>query len=363
MQKNKVTAIIQKLVYFYKNLFRHTAGSAQQLLMNELNNNNTIKQTSAELGKIREFGDQLREDIEASEKSKETDDPFELAIYGPPSMLLTRLFIKLGWSPNSVTLLSLLFGVAGSFFFYSQNAAVNLIGIFIEYLAVVLDCCDGQIARITNNSSQLGRFLDGMVDTANFLAVYIVLAFRMMNETIPFTDRKWGIWIWIVLTATGLFHAQQARMADYYRGLHLSFIDNASAASFTSSKAIKKELSESKNTPLYNRVYLAVYYSYTKAQERMAPKAQKLLAAIRKNGGASTELARDYRKRSLKYIQITNILTYTTRAIALFILILFKLHHFYPVFVIIGLGSLMVFMIRRYEKIADDLRARYFPSR
>ena len=169
-------------------------------------------------------------------------------------MLLTRFFIRIGWKPNAVTLLSLLFGVAGGVFFYPQSAWLNLVGIIFEIIAVILDCSDGQVARITNSSSQLGRFLDGMTDTANFSAVYIAIALRMMGEPIPFTDTKWGVFAWIPIVITGLCHARQARMADYYRGLHLNFLDPDNSANFTTSESIRAELAESKNTPLYNRL-------------------------------------------------------------------------------------------------------------
>ena len=332
--------------------------------MNDLQDNNAIKLTIAELDRIKDLNDQLQEDVHAAAKSKDTDDPFESAVYGPPAMILARFFIRIGWSANAVTLLSLFFGVAGSFFFYPQNTALNLVGILLELFAVILDCSDGQVARISNSSSQLGRFLDGFVDTANFFSVYIALAFRMMNETIPFTDQKWGFYIWIVLTITGLCHAEQARMADYYRGLHLHFLDHNNSANFTRSDNIRTELSESRNTPLYNRIYLTIYYFYTKAQERRTPKAQALLTAIRAHGGSiSKELSDDFTARSRRYIQLTNILTFNIRAFSLYILVLLKLHHFYAPIIIIGLGGVMVFMIRKYEKIAEDLCSRYFPSR
>ena len=322
------------------------------------------KQAFEELDRIRDFNDQLGKEISAAVKSQDTDDPFEAAVYDPPAMLLTRFFIRAGWSPNAVTLLSLLFGVAGSFFFYPQSAWLNLIGILFELFAVILDCSDGQVARITNSSSQLGRFLDGMVDTANFSAVYIALALRMMNETIPFTNTKWGGFAWIAIVITGYCHAEQARMADYYRGLHLNFLDPDNSANFTGSESIMTELKESKNTPLYNRIYLTIYYLYTKAQERMTPKAQLLLGAIRENGGTiSKELSDEYTTRSRRYIQLTNVLTFNLRAFSLYILVLLKLHHFYAPFIIIVLGGIMIFMVSRYEKIAEDLYERHFQSR
>ena len=151
--------------------------------------------------------DNVAEDIKASRKSGDTDDPMDVLFYDPLAIRMARLFIRLGWSANAVTLLSLFFGVLGSVFFYPQNRWLNLVGIVLEIFAAILDCCDGQVARLTKTSSQFGRFLDGMVDTVNFLSVYLVLGFRIMRETIPFTGVPWGFYIWILLFVTMLCHA------------------------------------------------------------------------------------------------------------------------------------------------------------
>ena len=299
---------------------------------------------------------QIVKDIEENQKSNDTEDRFDTIVYGPFSMTLAHFFIRCGISANTVTFLSLVFGLCGSVFFYSKNTWINFIGMVIEFIAVVLDCADGQVARMTNTSSQLGRFLDGTVDITNFFAIYFVLGLRMMNETVPFTGLKWSWAIFAVLIVNGYCHGQQARMADYYRGLHLNFLNQDNSANFTTSQKIKAEIAASKDTPFYNRLYLRVYYYYTRAQERMSPNVQKLLKAIDAKGGViPKDLAAAFTERSRRYIQLTNTLTFNLRAYVLYLLILLKLHPWFIPFNIIVLGGLMFYMISRYEKIAKDL--------
>lgn len=325
------------------------------------NDKNTTDAPRREVEKIKALQGQLRKDIEDSQKSDDTEDRFDTLAYGTLSMLSARFFVRKGISANTVTLLSLVVGVIGSVFFYPANVWINLIGVVIEYFAVVLDCADGQVARMTDTSSQLGRFLDGFVDTANFFAVYLVIALRMMNETIPFTGVRWSWGIIIVLLANGYCHGEQARMADYYRGLHLNFLHQDDAANFTSSKKIKAEIAGSRNTPLYNRLYLRAYYVYTRAQERLAPNAQRLLKAIEESGGViSEELSDAYTSRSRRYIQLTNLLTFNLRAYVLYLLILAKLHPWFIPFNMIVLGGIMFYMISRYEKIAQEVYNEFF---
>ena len=329
--------------------------------MSNLRNDRDTASTTTELDKIKERHEQIQQDLANVQKSNDTEDKFDTIVYGTFSMLLAHFFIKHKISANQVTLLSLLFGVIGSFFFFSQHVLVNFIGILIEFFAVVLDCADGQVARMTHTSSQLGRFLDGTADIVNFFAVYFALGLRMTSELIPFSAVKWGAYIWIVLIVSGYFHGQQARMADYYRSLHLSFLDHGNKANFTTSRSIRAELAESKDSPFYNRLYLSAYYMYTKAQENLSPNVQKLLHAIEDNGGMlSRELSEAFTSRSRKYVQLTNVLTFNLRAYVLYLLVLLKLHIWFFPFNIIVLGGIMVFMIRKYEKIAKEVYNEFF---
>ena len=309
--------------------------------------------------------ERVADDIKASCKSDDTDDPVDVIVYNPISIRLAHRFIRWGWSANAVTCLSLLFGVSGSLLFYPQNRLLNLLGIFMEVFALILDFCDGQIARLTHTSSQLGRVLDGTVDITNFLAVYIVLGLRMMKETIPFIGEPWSFWIWLILLVTMYCHASQARMADYYRGLHLFFLNGRNSSNLTRTKTLRKELTDApKGTPFYEKAYRFFYLIYTNDQEKHTPRAQRLLDALEERGGEiSEEMAEVYISQSRRYIQLTNTLTYHIRACTLFILLLLRLHAFYFPLVVIVLEAVKWFMIVKYERIAKDGYKRFCSRR
>ena len=329
--------------------------------MSDRKNGRGFAANPVDIEKLREHHEQLQKELEASLKSNDTEDRVDSILYGAFSMTLANFFIRHGISANKITLLSLLFGVLGSFFFYPQNVGLNLLGILIEYFAVVLDCTDGPVARLTNTSSQIGRFLDGAVDITNFVAIYLALAFRMTHETIPFTNINWSWWIFPVLIASGYCHGLQARMADFYRTLHLHLLDRKSNGCFNSSEQIKKELSESKDTPFFNRLYLTFYYNYTRAQERMSPNVVRLLKAIEADGSGRSEKATEaYLAESRKYVQLTNVLTFNLRAYVLYLLVLLKLHPWFVPFNIIVLGCIMFYMIAKYEKIAASIYDEYY---
>ena len=302
------------------------------------------------------------EDIIASRKSGDTDDPIDVYLYDPIAIRLTHGFIRAGWSANAVTIASLITGVAGSFFFFSQSRWINLIGIFLELLAYTLDCCDGQVARLTGSGSELGRVLDGLVDSLNYTAIYLVLGFRMMGEKIPFSDVTWSFWIWFLVLAAGFCHSSQARMADYYRGLHLYFLKGRDRTALARSRDLKAEIASlPEDTPLYGRIYRKMYLAYTLNQERHTPKAQRLLKALeRKEGEPPGPLTISYLHQSRQHIQMTNYLAFNIRSFVLFAMILLRIHAFFFIFGFLALEGVKIVMVSRYEEIAEKLYRDYF---
>lgn len=73
-----------------------------------------------------------------------------------------RLFVRLGLTPNQVTLLGLLFGVIACIFLVcTRNIRVFAVLILI---AALFDAADGTVARITQTSSRFGSYLDAVCD-------------------------------------------------------------------------------------------------------------------------------------------------------------------------------------------------------
>lgn len=304
----------------------------------------------------------ITNDLLTTRKSPDTDDPVESLVYNPVAIRLTRLFIMAGWPANTVTLLSLVFGVCGGIFLYPRNTGINLLGIVFEILAAILDCSDGQVARLTHTDSQLGRVLDGTVDIINFLVIYISLGLRMTGETIPFTNVRCSYWVWIIVFAAMLAHADQARMADFYRGMHLCFFKGVNTSNLARSKKLREEMKDlPEGSPLYEKLYRTIYLIYTEAQEKKSPDSQRLLDEVEKSGRCPSEaLSSAYVSQSREYIQLTNVLTFNVRAYTLFVLLLLNLHFFYFPFVIIVMEGIKHYMIAKYEKIADMVLAEFF---
>lgn len=78
------------------------------------------------------------------------------------SPLLTRLFIRLGISPNTVTVGMIFSGLLGASLFALPPLACKFLGLVFIHLWFVLDCSDGEVARITRRFSPFGKHLDSI---------------------------------------------------------------------------------------------------------------------------------------------------------------------------------------------------------
>ena len=67
-------------------------------------------------------------------------------------------------SANQVTMLAILFGIAAGILFGSGTRTSLFIGGLFYPVSLVLDCVDGQLARLKGTSSEFGRILDGISD-------------------------------------------------------------------------------------------------------------------------------------------------------------------------------------------------------
>ena len=156
-----------------------------------------------------------RPSLASTLKSRDTEETFDLIFYRPIGYVWALICRRLGIVPNAVTIVAIILGTAGGILLGFGTLSLTLWAIALIVLANSLDSADGQLARMTGQYSRLGRFLDGMCGDIWFIAIYVSVAYRISVVT------DWGIFPWLLGVITGVFHAKQAAMADYYRNFHL----------------------------------------------------------------------------------------------------------------------------------------------
>ena len=88
----------------------------------------------------------------------------------------TAAALRLGLSPNQVSLLSLVIGLGAAGLFWVASSWAVVLGAVLLQVSLVVDCVDGEVARYTRRFSDLGAWLDASTDRVKEYAVYAGLA-------------------------------------------------------------------------------------------------------------------------------------------------------------------------------------------
>jgi phosphatidylglycerophosphate synthase len=151
--------------------------------------------------------------LETSEpvrRASEIEEITNLYVIHPVSNFLTPRFARLGITPNAVSVAGMGFGILAAFAYYHyRDLKLAIAGFFLMIAWHVMDGADGQLARLTNRQSELGKVLDGVCDYVTFIAVYTALAASLARDI--------GARAWLLAAVAGLFHAFQAAAYEAQR--------------------------------------------------------------------------------------------------------------------------------------------------
>lgn len=283
-------------------------------------------------------------------KSPDTEETFDLIFNRPIGYAWALLFRKIGVTPNIVTIAAIIIGSVAGVLFYFNDLQTNIIGMLLLIWANTFDSADGQLARLTNNKSRIGRILDGLCGDIWFVIIYVAICIRMQHL------QDLGGWVWLLGIAAGISHILQAAMADYYRQIHLYFINGRGGSEVENSELLKagyKKLKWGKD--FFKKVVLFNYLGYTQRQERFTKNLQKLLRIVHERYGEQVPelFATEFRAKNKPLMKYTNILTFNTRVAVLFISLFLGLPWIYFVFELTVLNAILIYMIWKQERISS----------
>ncbi|NCI51873.1 CDP-alcohol phosphatidyltransferase family protein [Sediminibacterium roseum] len=293
--------------------------------------------------------------FESTLKSSDTEEKLDILFYRPIGYRIALFCAAVKITPNTVTIISIFFGVAAGILFYYPELWINVIGMLLLVFANSLDSADGQLARMTNNKSRIGRILDGLAGDFWFFSIHVAICLRSQNE-------GWSAWIWVWGVIAGASHVLQSALGDYYRNVHLFFIKGTDGSELDNSAHLQKEydqLSWSKN--FVKKFMSRSYLNYTKLQENLSPNLQKLLRAVHRkfpNGKMPDALVADFRQQNKPLMRFTNIIQFNTRVIFLFVWLFMNQSWLYFMFDMFVLNAFLIYMNRRQESISKTFYKR-----
>lgn len=322
--------------------------------------------------------------ILATMKSVETEDWLDLHVVRPLCYYLAHFFNRFDIHPNTITIWSMVFGVISAYFFAhgsfyyegTMGVVFNLIAILLLSIADILDCTDGQLARLSGKKSRLGRILDGMAGFIWFTPIYMALVYRFfLHHTLEFSLLGLDESLTTILIATLLMFvlalysgihgiAGQQRLADYYIQIHLFFLKGEKGAELDTSERQQQILDEmpSSTRPI-ERWFQKSYVAYTQKQERRTPQFQRLMHLLKQQYGTPSNAPEHIRQQihdaSLRLMTLNGLLTFNFRSFWLFLFCLIDLPVEYFLFEVILMELLCVYINRRHERfcrhVADSL--------
>ena len=155
-----------------------------------------------------------------------------------------------------------------------------------------------------------------------------------------------------------LLHSPQSSLSDYYRQIHLFFLKGKNGSeldNYASQRAIYEGLAKK---DVLGRAFYFNYANYCKSQEKRTPEFQRLMAEMKKKYNGAEALPEDVKQeflaQSRPLMPFTNILTFNTRAICVYISALIGLPWIYMVFEITVMQAMYVYMHRKHEALCKE---------
>jgi phosphatidylglycerophosphate synthase len=222
----------------------------------------------------------LFEEFKQSLKAIEAEEIFDLAIYRPVAFLFVKATYSTNLTPNQTSVMAMFIGVVAGVAFGFGTPVSATLGAGLFFLGNVLDCADGQIARLKKNGTKVGRIVDGFIDyvvsTAVFLGIAVGLTHMVADPSLQLYGNIFAmdpyVYVWLAALLAGLSSALQAFYFDFYRNKFLEIVYGKfySLEDEIKEFEIEKERikREPENAGFIDNLLITIYLKYTKLQLR-----------------------------------------------------------------------------------------------
>ena len=195
-------------------------------------------------------------------KPPEAEELVDEFIHRPLARRVVALLIPTPITPNQVTLLSALFGMASgaALVAAARQPLWLLVAALLLFTSVVLDCCDGQLARARKISSTTGAILDGIADYAVGLSIGVCGSYYMVTVF-------GSPWYWLLGLAGIASAAAQSALFDHAKTRYLARVSGGYAEREEDIDKVGRDRAAARaEGRLVDVILLWVYETYSRAQ-------------------------------------------------------------------------------------------------
>ena len=207
-------------------------------------------------------------EYKSSLKMKEVEEVPDIFFYRPLAFLLVKLVYRTRITPNHLTLTAIALGIIGGYFYSCGTEVSCTMGALSYLLFNILDCSDGQLARLKKNGTPEGRLIDGIADYIAGVAIYTGIAIGFTNK--PGQPSH----MLILLAISGISIIVQEALVDYYR---TRFLDYVLERKSTFAEGLEEYWSEYKilkkqKGKWFDKTIIRIYLQYSILQRKLAAK-------------------------------------------------------------------------------------------
>ena len=196
---------------------------------------------------------------------KEVEEIPDLILYRPLAFLFVKAIYRTPLTPNNVSFAAVIAGILAGICFSTGNPSYFKAGAAMYLLFNILDCSDGQLARVKKMYSPLGKIVDGIADYASTLAVYLGIAFGYSLRS-----EKALLWT-ILLLMAGISNIIHGILVDYYRNRFLDYVREGKSTYETEIENQRKgyEQLRMNRGNIFLRAFLWIYFKYITVQKTL----------------------------------------------------------------------------------------------
>ncbi|MEY2512589.1 MAG: hypothetical protein QOE26_3352 [Verrucomicrobiota bacterium] len=292
-----------------------------------------------------------RDAVEATYKSREIEGFLDLHFYRKIGFHLARLFAWAGFTPNGVTALGTLIGIAAGHLYFYRDLTTNVVGMCLHVFANAMDNADGQLARLTNRYSPNGRVLDAIGDNLVFASVYVHLCLRFVAE-----GGSRGVWV--VALLAGLSHRWQSAVAEFCRDAYLRFAIGKLLSLEIPGDLRRQYEAVTWSAHFFQKLLLKLHLGYVVEQEMLCPGLMRLEERARTTfvEGVPQDFRERYRQLNRAMINFFFLFRTNTRMLLLFLLLFLAQPAWYFAVELTVLNFLLVILAFRQNAICRRLQ-------
>ncbi|MEO9966831.1 MAG: CDP-alcohol phosphatidyltransferase family protein [Reichenbachiella sp.] len=207
-------------------------------------------------------------EVHSTIKLIDIEERFDLAFSRFFGLYFAKLGKYLNMTPTQVSIISLIFGIVGGYLlFYQDSWVITIWASVLITLAGVLDSADGQLARMTGQSTELGRFIDGFIDSAIFVTCYLAAcAYYVQGEM------GWSIFL-LAIPAGIVSHIFTSQVYDFYKSEFLYYVAGSKSSKV---KKISELPTVASETGFWNKFFRSLEIDYTKRQWMLVTRTEAM---------------------------------------------------------------------------------------